>query len=334
MIEIDRTPITEIRALAARGVPAWLCVDPVEYHGPHLSILNDQLISDGLMRQSHAALQERHPDWPLIFAGQLGVGMDATPGPGTVDVSYRELLRRTCAAAQRLVELGFRRIVLMTFHGSPFHNAALWEAAEGLRARGVRVATPMNLLTRRIMAPDPEEFAAVYEAVADPADAARLRARAPEDFHSGFGETSLALHFVPDTVIDHRSVPSAPALRILPVWGVLARAADRLGRTVLAQELRFVGMGMAWFGLRPFPGYTCEPALATAEIGAIFAELICAGLVEEVEAVLVDGAPSLPPVMRWTATLTFGGLYGRANVPLTACVHQVHPQEGIHVDVA
>lgn len=334
MIVIDSTPLTEIRALAARGVPAWLSVDPVEYHGPHLSLLNDQLISDGLMRQSHALLRERHPDWPLVSAGQLGIGMDATPGPGTVDVSHRELLRKTRAACKRLVDLGFGRIVLMTFHGSPFHNAALWEVAEELRSQGIRVVTPMNVITRRIMAPDPEEFAAVYEAVADPADAARLRARAHEDFHSGFGETSLALHFVPETVVDHQSVPPAPALPVHAMWGALSRAAGRVGRTVLAQELRFVGMGMAWFGLRPFPGYTCEPALASAEVGAIFADLICGGIVEEVEAVLVGGAPCLPPVMRWTSTLTFGGLYGRANVPLGACVHQVHPQEATHVDDA
>jgi creatinine amidohydrolase len=334
MIGIDNTPLTEVRALAAQGVPAWLCVDPVEYHGPHLSILNDQLISDGLMRQCHAALQARHPDWPLVFAGQLGIGMDGTPGPGTVDVSHRDLVRQTRGAGKRLVDLGFGRIVIMTFHGSPFHNAALWEVAEELRSQGIRVATPMNVITRRIMAPDPEEFAAVYQAVPDPADAARLRARAHEDFHSGFGETSLALHFVPETVVDHQSVPPAPALPILPVWGALARAAEGLGKTVLAQELRFVGMGMAWFGLRPFPGYTCEPALASAEAGAIFAALIGARIVDEVEAVLVDGAPSLPPVMRWTSTLTLGGLYGRANVPRSVCAHQVHPQEGAHVEDA
>ena len=86
-----------------------------------------------------------------------------------------------------------------------------------------------------------------------------------------------------------------------------------------------MGMGMGWFALRPFPGYTCEPAMASAEVGEVFARLICDGITEEVERVLVDGAPSTPPVLRWVSTLTFGGLYGRANVPLSACVHQVHP---------
>ncbi len=331
MILIDDTPLTEIRALAAKGVPAWVCIDPIEYHGPHLSLRNDQLIAEGLMRQSHAILQERHPDWPLVFAGQLGIGMDTVPGPGTVDVPYREVLRQTRTMGRRLLDLGFGRMVFLTFHGSPFHNAALWEAAEELREQGARVATPMNILTRRIMAPDPEEFAAVYEAVPNPKDAARLRARAHEDFHAGFGETSLAIHFAPETVIDHQSVPPAPALQTQPIWEAAARVADGLGKSVLAQEMRFVGMGMAWFGLRPFPGYSCEPAHASAEVGAIFADLICAGMVEDVESVLVDGAASLPPVLKWVSTLTFGGLFGRANVPLTACVHQVGREEGTHV---
>ncbi|MFH1530350.1 MAG: creatininase family protein [Pseudomonadota bacterium] len=332
MIVIDRTSITILRDLAARGAPAWLCVDPMEYHGPHLSPRNDQIIAEGLMERAHALLQERHPEWPLVFAGQLGIGADTTPGPGSVDVPYREVLRRTREAGRRLLDLGFRRMVFMTFHGSPFHNAAIWAAAEDLRGRGARVATPMNVLTRKIMAPDPEEFEAVYEAVPDPSDRARLRARAREDIHSGFGETSLALHFAPDTVVDHLSVPPAPALGSIAVWEAAARVADTFGRRELAKELRFVGMGMAWFGLRPFPGYTCEPAMANAEVGAIFAGLISAGLASDVESVLVEGVRPSPPVMRWVATLTFGGIYGRAHVPLRVCAHQVHPQESSHVE--
>ena len=70
MIEIDSTPLTEIRALAAKGVPAWLCVDPVEYHGPHLSLLNDQIIADGLMRESHELIRAQHPDWPEPISGK------------------------------------------------------------------------------------------------------------------------------------------------------------------------------------------------------------------------------------------------------------------------
>lgn len=325
MIEIDNTSLSDVRALAASGVPAWLGVDPMEYHGPHLSQRNDQIITDGLMRQTHELLRARHPDWPLVFAGQLGVGSDTVPGPGSVDVPYREVLRQTRAACQRLVKLGFGRIILMTFHGSPFHNAALWQAAQELRKRGTRVATPMNLLTRRIMDPDPEEYSDAYRAVPDPADRERLRARAREDIHAGFGETSLALHFAPETVQDHRSTPPAPALPTVPIWEGAARVADKLGRVELAKEMRWVGMGMGWFALRPFPGYTCEPAMASAEVGEVFARLICDGITEEVERVLVDGAPSTPPVLRWVSTLTFGGLYGRANVPLSACVHQVHP---------
>ena len=332
MIVIDDTSLTEIRSLATKGVPAWLCVDPVEYHGPHLSILNDQIIAEGLMKQAHGLLQARHGDWPLVFAGQLGIGSDTTPGPGSIDVPFGEVLRRTREAGHRLLELGFGRMVFMTFHGSPLHNAAIWEAAEDLRSHGALVVTPMNVLTRKIMALDPAEFEAVYDAVPGQGDGARLRARAREDFHSGFGETGLAIHFAPQTVVDHVSVPPAAELKTTAGWEALARVAGKLGRRELAKEMRFIGMAMSWFSLRPFPGYTCEPALANKEVGAIFADLISQGLAEEVESVLLEGASPSPPVMRWVATLTLRGRLGRTHVPLGACEYQVHPQEINHGD--
>lgn len=316
MIEINRTPLPELRALAARGVPAWLCVNPVEYHGPHLSLRNDQIISDGLMREGHARIQERHPDWPLVYAGELGIGADPVPALGSVDVPYRQVLHQTRLAVRRLEDLGFSRVIIMTFHGSPFHNAALWEAALSLQSRGVRVLAPMNLLTRHVMAPDPDEFPGLYDAVPDPVDRERMKTRAREDFHAGFGETSLSLHYAPETVHGHQEVPPAPVLSAAPAWHRASQLALRLGRRELAIELEFIGLGMAWFGLKPFLGYCCEPALASPEAGAALAGYITDALVEAVDAVLVRGEPSPPPVLRWVSRLTLGGLYGRTRKSL------------------
>ena len=57
-------PHREARRLAAEDRPVYLLVNPVEYHGPHLSLHNDQHVSLGLTGALDAALG--HPGPPRI----------------------------------------------------------------------------------------------------------------------------------------------------------------------------------------------------------------------------------------------------------------------------
>src|SRR5258706_5993994 len=116
---------TRARSLLASGAPVYLPVNPVEYHGQHLSLHNDALVSEGLARGIHARLQEQGYDWPLLLAADLEVGVDPTPGPGTRATSYSDVSALVVNACQRLVELGAQRGVLVTFHGSPLHSLAV-----------------------------------------------------------------------------------------------------------------------------------------------------------------------------------------------------------------
>src|ERR1041384_5026193 len=86
-------PHTRARALLARGVPVYLPVNPVEYHGPHLSLHNDHLVSMGLAADLHARLGPPLSAWPLLVAASIEAGVEPCPGPGTRDVSYRTLKR-------------------------------------------------------------------------------------------------------------------------------------------------------------------------------------------------------------------------------------------------
>src|SRR5438105_3637126 len=113
---LDQT-LAEARRLTATGAPVYLPINPVEYHGPHLSLHNDALISRGLATDLHARLAARHPEWPFLVADDLEVGVDPCPGRGTRHTPYPiacALIREACRA---LAELGAERVVLMTFHG-------------------------------------------------------------------------------------------------------------------------------------------------------------------------------------------------------------------------
>src|SRR3989442_1056381 len=99
-------PHSAARAALETGAPVFLCVNPVEYHGPHLSLRNDALVSIGLARALHARLAKHHPAWPFLAAEDLEVGVDPAPGPGSRHVPLgrvRALVREACRA---LAELG------------------------------------------------------------------------------------------------------------------------------------------------------------------------------------------------------------------------------------
>ena len=116
------------------GAPVYVLVNPVEYHGPHLSLHNDRLVSTALARELHERLSARHPSWPFLLADDLEVGVDPCPGPGTRHTTMPAacgVIREACRA---LVELGAQRVVFMTFHGSPLACATAIATIDALRA--------------------------------------------------------------------------------------------------------------------------------------------------------------------------------------------------------
>ena len=308
-ISLFDLPHREARRLVATGVPVFLPIDPVEYHGPHLSLHNDHLVSTGLARGTLARLRREHPgarDWPFVLASNLELGAEPVPGPGTRAIRYRTERSIVVRACEALAELGAKRVVLMTFHGAPLHSVALQHGVRALVRHGVRALAPFHALLRILLEGDPREFAGALAHVAEPEQSAMIDAL-PLDFHAGFVETSFALHYAPRSVDPiHLDLPDCPPI---PADARLSRAslmAERAGRARFSRELRYAALGVGWASLRPFPGYTGRPRHARAEAGAFFArvaEETCARACSEV----FDGAPPPEPLMGWLEAATLGG---------------------------
>lgn len=323
MIPLLDLPHREARRLLASGAPAFLTVNPVEYHGPHLSLHNDRLVSLGLVRDLHQRLLGRHPEWPLLVAADLEVGVEPCSGPGSRHGRYAlacELVREACRA---LVELGAQRVVLMTFHGAPLHNHAIEQGVRLLRAAGVHAVAPFNLVLAALVEPEPEpepgggaaidngRFAPAFAHIADPDERAEMLRTLRLDFHAGFFETSVALHYAPESVSpEHRGLPPCPPFGQLPLLTHAARLARLAGRHALAGELGFAAAGLAWYALRPFPGYTGRPHHATAAAGAHFARFMVDEMAPVVERVLLGQADSPPPILSWLRYASLGGRLG------------------------
>lgn len=294
----------------------FLPVNPVEYHGPHLTLLNDHLVSRGLARDLHARLCVHLGDHPFLFAQDLGVGVDPCSGPGTVFTPYGAVKARVLEAVQRLADLGAERVVLMTFHGSPLHGHALFAGVQALERRGVRAIAPLTLAIERQMRGALEGVEDAWLPVEDPAARAALIAEMQTDFHAGFIETSLALHYAPDQVFGHREVPPCPPP--VPAAGprALARFARALGLERLGLELDLVARGLGWYGMRPFPGYSGRPDLANPDSGRVFATAMLDAFEAAARAVFLEGAPPPRPPMPWMPWLSLGGRLGSVEVPL------------------
>jgi len=309
-------PHPEVRRLLARGVPVYLPVNPVEYHGPHLSLHNDHLVSLGLAADLHEHIAPADGSWPFLVAASIEAGVEPCPGPGTRAVSYRVLRGLVENACASLADLGATRVALMTFHGAPLHAIALDAGVRLLEARGARAIQPLNLVFHEMLELDPRPYLEAFAGIEDLAEREAMIKGLPSDFHAGFFETSLALHYAPESVSSiYATLPPCPPLVPEAPLIAAARWARAAGRERLAKELEFAALGRGWARLRPFPGYTGRPHRATPAAGAVFARAMVARYAEVTRAVFA-GAPTPRPIMKWVEGVTLGGTIPGLAVPL------------------
>ncbi len=314
-------------AALARGVPAFLLVNPIEYHGPHLSLRNDHLVSVGIARDLHAYLRDRSgepaDDFPLLVTRDLDVGVEPTAGPGSVFVSYAEVKRTVIEACRELRRLGAQKVVLVTFHGSPIHAFALEAGVSWLRRHGIVAFSPMNLLLNELIEADGARYGEAYAHVRDDAKRNAMQAGVASDFHGGFFETSLALHYAKSSVrAFYTRVPDCPPFGESKLLDTLLALVSRAGFAARAREISLVFRGASWMALRPFPGYTGAPSLASEAAGAAFAKLLLELYGPAAEDVLSGGAESPAPPLGWVRFVT---LYGRVGVPTPASAMMKFP---------
>jgi creatinine amidohydrolase len=313
MIALFEQSHSEARRLVGAGATVFLTVNPVEFHGPHLPLHNDRLISLGLARDLQARLE---PDAPLLLGADLEVGVDPCPGPGTRHTPYRVARALVVEACRALVELGVKRVIIMTFHGAPIHSMAIEAGVRELRKHGVAVVAPFNLVANELLATDTSRYANIFAPIGDPEERQAVEAEFARDFHAGFGETSLTLHYAPESVSpSHKKLPPCPPIVPDRLMLALARLARGFGRTVLATELEFAALAMGWYAVRPFPGYSGRPHLANARSGSAFAEAMVDRFELRVREVFAGRAESPEPIMQWATLVTLGGRVGAVGIP-------------------
>lgn len=169
----------EFRALDPARTIAILPVAAVEQHGPHLPVLTDTAIGNGMI----ATLRARVPEdlEVLVLPVQAyGKSNEHLLAPGTVTLSAHTLIDVLTEIGESVARAGMRKLVLMNSHGG---NAE----ALGIVARELRVRHRLLCVAthwRRFGLP-----AGLYDANDE-----------RHGIHAGDIETSLMLHFRPDLV--------------------------------------------------------------------------------------------------------------------------------------
>jgi creatinine amidohydrolase len=306
-----------VRAIASTEAPVFLAINPVEFHGPHLSLHNDRLVTDGLSRDLHAALAaERGGSFPLLVAHDLELGVEPCSGPGTRHVAYANVRATLLEAVRALAEVGVRRLVINTFHGGGLHNLAIEAACDAFERTGGRAFAPLAVALQAMVSFDDTLLADALATLEEP-ERGRVREGLRFDFHAGWLETSLALHYAPASVSPrHRELAPAPSLGRDRALGLASTLARRFGAAGVAAELDFLASAATWTRQRPFLGYTGFPRLASAEAGRRIAAAFVAQYIAMGRDVLY-GAPRPTPraPFRFLPALTLGGRLEPTFVP-------------------
>lgn len=307
-IHYDEVPEKQVAALLAENI-LFIFINPTEYHGPHLPLANDYLISRGLADRLFARLKKQGMTESYVIAPLINLGLDPTPGPGTIATSAAVFDFHLSQFVPKLAAHGAKRVIIMTFHGAPRHNHALQRFVTKLKAAGITALNPMNVLLSRMLEYKPGDFSGAVQHIKDADVREKLERNLGRDYHAGFFETSMTLALAPDSVDrSYVDLPDCPAIEI-PAWQKAAiRGIRSIGQANAAREVVFAAEAMAWLNLQPFPGYTGSPKLANTRSGEYFVARVLDEYAAAVESVFLRGEKAPEPVYGVTEMLS--GLAG------------------------
>lgn len=169
----------DFRALDKERTIAILPVAAVEQHGPHMPVLTDTIIADGML----AVLKRMLPPElsVLVLPTQaFGKSNEHILSPGTVTLSAQTLVEVVTEIGASVARAGLRKLVLMNSHGG--NSDVLGIVARELRVRHNMLCVPTHW--RRFGLP-----AGMYTPLED-----------KYGIHAGDIETSLMLYMRPDLV--------------------------------------------------------------------------------------------------------------------------------------
>ena len=152
-------PWTAVRDALASGTPvaAILPLGAVEAHGPHLPLITDVVISDGIAARAAAMLERQGMRAFVLPALAYAPAGYASEFAGTISIGAATAKAVLIDIARSLKDQGFACLAFANSHFDPANVAMLREAAAEIAALGLPVAFP-DFTRRALAATLTEEF--------------------------------------------------------------------------------------------------------------------------------------------------------------------------------
>lgn len=238
----DAMSSPQLAEAAAGGAIVVVPVGSVEQHGPHLPVATDAWAAEHLVE---AALPKLPSGRRVVIAPVVRYGFsdDHAGFPGTLSIPARLLEELLIEIGAGIIASGFDRILLVNGHGG--NDRLLYYVVRLIRDRAPRPVALAGLTYWKLAA---EQLRS-------------LRHSEPGGMgHACELETSLMLHFRPETVRMRHAVREVP----VPYSG--ERGGDLLSSGAVVAPDRFHELTVS--------GVTGDPLVASAEQGRLFAGAI------------------------------------------------------------
>lgn len=295
ILRAEEISYTRVRELDKRKTLCFLPVSALEVHGPHLPLGMDFYMARWMAEESGRRFAAIHPDWTVIQYPVLTLGTDELPLAGSMDTNQKTVYTAVRDHGRSLATAGFQYIAVTNGHGGPRHAAGLEAACRDVSRRcSVSMFTPSIAVLHAIITGAHMDF---VESELGRAVTAAEREGMLSGEHAGTWETSFMLAERPELVEEgYRHLEKCeppPFTPLLKAGDFFVSLQESLGRdTAKSREIASnLAGGVGWFlNTRrgyggPAVSYKGTPAVASAELGHIFRELLareCLALIEDV----------------------------------------------------
>lgn len=295
VLRAEELSYSRIRELDKRKTLCFLPVSALEVHGPHLPLGMDFYMARWMAEESGRRFAEAHPDWTVVQYPVLPLGTDELPLAGSMNTNQRTVYTAVRDHGRSLATAGFRYIAVTNGHGGPRHAAGLEAACRDVSRRaGIAMFSPSIAVLHAIITGAHMDF--VERELGRPLSEAERDGMLSGE-HAGTWETSFMLAQNPELVeagYQHLAKDGPPAFTpVLAAGNKLIAMQENLGRDTakLREVVTNLAGGIGWlmntkhgYG-GPAVSYKGTPAVASAEIGHVFRQLLareCLALVEDV----------------------------------------------------
>jgi creatinine amidohydrolase len=180
----------------------FICVDPLEEHGPHLPLATDPVQSRALAEMIAEEFTKQNPEWNVLLYPPLYFGSDTMIDQGSFEFKQKIVRTLVLTILKKLAKDKFKFSVLITAHGGLRHLIALEEAANRAWWKyKIKTISASSRILPKILSPKFTETLEI-ELIKFGSQLHELERQAlnQNDFHGGMLETSMMLKIASNLV--------------------------------------------------------------------------------------------------------------------------------------